>query len=259
MATHPPRSLRHEYGLWVENEIELYKDSVPRSVLLKLGDEAVASLEAQSQLFFTEILIWEEVDRIIAKRLRIPAFTTWRRRRLKQIAELRKPEHWGLAADAPMVRAISHASERHVLVARPGDEGSALYLAANGCEVTAVADGEDEIERVLSAAHAAGLESRLRLRPDGLAGWAPDDRPLAAVVCTAAAFAGLCPEERARAIDLLQGATEDGGVHLVETIVAGQGLLTLDELRTRYRGWQISVERHGGGAGRSFLARKGVA
>lgn len=259
MGTHPPRSLRHEYDLWVENEIENYKDSVPRSVLLKLGDEAVASLEAQSQLFFTEILIWEEVDRIIAKRLRIPAFATWRKRRLKQLAELRKPEHWGLRPDAPMVRAISHATDGHVLVARPGDEGSALYLAANGCEVTAIADGEEEIERVLSAAHAAGLESRVHPQRDGLARWAPDDRPLAAVVCTAAAFSGLSPDERARVIALLQGATEDGGVHLVETIVAGQGALTLDELRSRYRGWQISVERPAGEKGRSFLARKGAA
>lgn len=42
-----PRSLKHEYGLYVENEIEVYKDSISRTALLKIGDEAVASLQSQ--------------------------------------------------------------------------------------------------------------------------------------------------------------------------------------------------------------------
>jgi hypothetical protein len=37
-----PRSLKHEYELYVEREIEDYKDSIPRSAILKIGDEAVA-------------------------------------------------------------------------------------------------------------------------------------------------------------------------------------------------------------------------
>ena len=49
--------------------------------------------------------------------------------------------------------------------------------------------------------------------------------------------------DRARVIELLQSATLDGGVHLVETIVAGQTALTIEELRSQYRGWSISVER----------------
>ena len=40
----PTRSLKHEYELFVEQEIENYKESVPRSVLLGIGDEAVSSL-----------------------------------------------------------------------------------------------------------------------------------------------------------------------------------------------------------------------
>ena len=59
-------------------------------------------------------------------------------------------------------------------------------------------------------------------------------------------------------IGLLQSATRDGGVHLVQTIVAGQNALTLEELRTRYRGWDMSIERKAG-APVSFLARKGAA
>ena len=39
-----PRSLKHEYELFVENEIETYKDSLPRSALLKIGDEATMTI-----------------------------------------------------------------------------------------------------------------------------------------------------------------------------------------------------------------------
>ena len=79
--------------------------------------------------------------------------------------------------------------------------------------------------------------------------------PLTAVVCTPAAFAGLSPEERLHAIEVLQSATRDGGVHLVETIVAGQVALSVDELAERYAGWEVSVE-NGLGASPTFVARK---
>ena len=72
MAQRPTRSLKHEYELFVEQEIENYKESVPRSVLLSIGDEAVAELSADTQFALTELLLCEEVDRIIVKRLRLP-------------------------------------------------------------------------------------------------------------------------------------------------------------------------------------------
>jgi len=69
----PTRSLKYEYELFVEQEIENYKESVPRSVLLSIGDDAVSALSAEPQLALTELLLCEEVDRIIVKRLRLPA------------------------------------------------------------------------------------------------------------------------------------------------------------------------------------------
>ena len=59
MATphRPTRSLKHEYELFVEQEIENYKESVPRSVLLCIGDDAVASLSAAPQFALTELLL----------------------------------------------------------------------------------------------------------------------------------------------------------------------------------------------------------
>lgn len=87
MARPVPKSLKQEYDTYVEEEIENYKDSLPRSALLKIGDEAVAAMREQAQFILTELVVWEEVDKIIKKRLRIPSYNTWRRRKLKNQEE----------------------------------------------------------------------------------------------------------------------------------------------------------------------------
>jgi len=250
------RSLKHEYELYVEREIEDYKDSIPRSAILSIGDEAVAKLRTQEQVAFDELVLCDEVDRIITVRLRLPTYATWKRRRLKLLAKYRRPEHWGLRPDAPLVRAIPAGSESRVLVSGPRVSDSALYLAANGCTVTTVGDAPDVIERVMSAAEAVGLASQVTAFASPLTEWAPDG-PLTAVVVSPAAFDGLSITDRARVIEILKRATLDGGVHLVETIVAGHAALSIDELRSQYRGWSISVEP-GESAATTFLARKAV-
>jgi hypothetical protein len=250
-------SLRYEYELYVEQEIEIYKDSVPRSSILRIGDEAVAFLREREQPEFDELVIWAEVDKIIRRRLRIPSYATWRRRRLKLLAQYRTPEHWGMAPDAPLVREIVADNESRVLIAGVRQEGPVLYLAARGCRVTALEEDEESMERVVAAAGQVGLNSRVDSLPVGLDSWAPD-APLNAVVCTPAAFAHLTPAQRASVIELLKSATMDGGVHLVETLVAGQAALSDEELRAQYYGWDISIVRDEL-ANRTFLARKNVA
>jgi hypothetical protein len=254
MNSRPTRSLRHEYALYVEVEIENYKESIPRSVLLSIGDEAVSSLATQPQLALTELLLCEEVDRIIFRRLRLPTYQTWRKRRVKVLEELRRPEHWGLRADDVLVRAFPQSGEGHMLLAGADDEGSALYFAANGCDVTAVSPEVEMLERVLDAAQRAGLSERVHGYVADLASWMPE-RQLTGVIVSPAALAGLTPTQRARVIGLLQSATLDGGVHLVSTIANGKRALNVDELRTRYEGWMVSVEPS---ADKStvFLARK---
>lgn len=251
------RSLKHEYELYVEREIEQYKDSLPRHALLSIGDEAVAALRQQSQFVLTELVLWEEVDRIIMRRLRIPAYPTWRRRCFRMLEQYRQPEHWGLGPESPLVRTIQPESDSRVLVAGEAAERAALYLAARGCDVTAVELTADGLGRVLSAAEAAGLTQRVRGCATGIEHWTPDG-PLNAVVCTPAAFNGLTSAERKQVIELLQHATTDGGVHLVETLVAGQEAMSVAELRDRYAGWEISIERDGAQSN-SFVARKGAA
>ncbi len=255
MAQRPSRSLKHEYSLYLEREIEDYKESVPRSVLLTIGDEAVRMLAAAQQFALTELLLCDEVDKIIFRRLRLPGYDTWRRRRVALLAEMRRPEHWGLRPDDIVVRAVQHvAAESRVLVAG-SIETPALYLAANGCDVTAL-DAPEAVERVMSAAELAGLGDRVRASADALMSFTPDE-PLTAVLYTPAAFAGVRASDRARVIAVLQSATTDGGVHLVQTIAAGKRTpVSIPELRRRYAGWEVTVDDS---SPTTFLARKSVS
>ena len=250
-----PRSLKYEYELFVEQEIEGYKESVPRSVLLRIGDEAVGVLQAQQQLAMTEMLLVAEVDQIIRQRLRLPSFRTWCRKRLKALAEFRRPERWGLRPDGIVARTMPMLADGHVLVAGTAEEGPAMFLAANGCAVTAIEPAEEVMERVMHAAVEVGIAGRVRGFVGDVAGWTPD-RPLNAVICAAAAFAGLTDAERAEAIALLQRATTRGGVHVMQRR-AGEAdeAPSIAELAASYDGWQISLE-HGGDAVATLLAKK---
>lgn len=255
MANRPARSLKYEYELFVEEEIENYKESIPRAALLGIGDEAVASLGEQAQFALTELLLAQEVDRIIFRRLRLPSYQTWRRRRLKLLREMRRPEHWGLQADDLVVRAVRPTGEARVLVAGLAAEASALYFAANGCDVTAVSNEADVVERVLAAASAAGLGERIHAQRADWSAWAPD-AVLDAVIVSSNALRDLTAAQRTRVIKLLQGATADGGIHLVQAADTQLRSLTLRELERRYEGWSLSFEKDG--SSEMLLARKEV-
>lgn len=257
-STHPQRSLRHEYELYVEEEIEKYKESLPRSALLGIGDEAAKGLAADQQIGLTELLLWEEVDRIIRKRLRLSSYRAWRRQRVKLIAEMRRPEHWGLQPDDAVVSALRAGADSRVLVAGARDERSALYLAALGCEVTTIDTAQDALERVLDAAYEAGLGERVHAQIADLSSWSPP-APLSAVVCAPAALGDLTAAQRSHAIEVLQRATAHGGVHLLHTAEAADPRrVPIDELRVQYGGWEVSVESFRG-APDTFLARKSLS
>ena len=252
----PQRSLKHEYELFVEREVENYKDGVPRGVLLAIGDEAVVALEAQPQMALTEVMLCGEVDRIIASRLGLPPFRVWRRRHLKALQEYRRPEHWGISPNAPLVRAIAPAAESHVVIAGAEEPGPALYLAAHGCAVTAVEGHHAAIDRVMSAAEAANLTQHVRGCLTDLRSWEPD-APLDAVVYSPTVFDGLDVRERDRVISRLQRATTHGGVHLIQT-AAGAASALFESLNAQYSGWRTLVEQQGDSLS-TFLAHKALA
>ncbi len=255
-----PRSLRHEYDLFVENEIELYKESISRTTLLKIGDEAVASLHSQPQFAMNELLLCDEVDKIIRKRQRIPSYSTWRKKelkRLKEFEDFRRPERWGVRADSALATEVHLPAESRVLVAGSSAANAAKYLAAQGFSVMAIDGSTSIVESSLNPEEAALLSGKIEALPVELKEWAPD-QPLNAVVCTPAAFAGLSASERQKVIEVLKSATRDGGVHLVDTIIASHAEPSLSELKKSYKGWTISIVDDGT-TSRSFLARKDTA
>lgn len=246
------QSFATEYARYVEREVEAYKESIPRSALLAIGDEAVRRLESETQIALTELVLVEEVDRIIARRLRLPSFRVWRTRREKTLLELRRPETWGLSRESCLAREVAVAADAHVVVAGDAQHGQALFLAAHGCRVTTMHDEPALVERVLEAAQEAGLGAYVH----GLVGTLGDFEPgvpLAAIVYSAKALGRLDPERQVRIMAAWQRATREGGVHVVDPRD-----LSLEELQSRYAGWQVSVERDAAGESR-FLARKVAA
>lgn len=257
MAPRPQRSLRHEYELFVEQEIEGYKDSVPRNALLSIGDEAVSNLRAREQLALDELLLCDEVDRIIAKRLRIPSYDTWRKRRLKDLEAMRRPERWGLSADDPVVRATTPNEPGRVLVAGAPGSAAPLYLAANGHRVTTLAREASVVARVLSDAEAAGVAERIDGQVIDLRKWIPK-ATYGLVVLSPQAIAGLSRIECDKVINALQDATAAGGLHVVDFLGTTRTPVAEAELRERYAGWEISTAGAPAGPG-SFIAKKGAA
>jgi len=73
-------SLRRAYLEWVEEQIEEFKETVPRTDLLRLADEVVEELCVTNggQYQLTELLLWEAVDRKIFRLLDLPGYRGWR-------------------------------------------------------------------------------------------------------------------------------------------------------------------------------------
>lgn len=256
------QSLKHEYELYIEREIETFKDSVSRSALLAIGDEAVAALGAEAQTTLTEVVVWQEVDRLIAGRLKLPAYATWRRRRLRRLAELRRPERWGFSPDGVVACALRAAAGDHVLLAGGARaEDTTLFSAALGCHVTALTPEPESLERVFAAADEAGVGSQVRGCVCDLGGWEPDV-PLRVVVCAPDALAGLATGARGEAIHGLRRATPPGGVHLMLPAPGTWATpVSLDEWRSWYPGWTVSTEGWLAGAsdeGHTYVARRSV-
>ena len=79
MGSESPRSLRRAYVEWVEEQIEEFKERIPRSHILAIADEVVNELrvDAEGQYQLTEILLCNAIDRRIFRMLRLPGYRAW--------------------------------------------------------------------------------------------------------------------------------------------------------------------------------------
>jgi hypothetical protein len=236
----PTRSLKHEYATYVDIEVDHYKDSISRTALLKLADDAVAAMSAGDQLQLNELLLVDAVNELIMRRLKIPHYDKWRRTRLKVLEQFRRAEHWGMTATQHLVDAVRPQEHPHIVVAGPHVEERTLYLAAHGAHVTALGELDDEelVAKVIAAAARAGLSAQVVGCADGLDAWSPPV-PVRAVIWHAQVLDALPVERRARVLARLQNATAAGGVHYIEGVpTEARATASIRSLLANYPGWQ---------------------
>ncbi|HXQ27988.1 MAG TPA: hypothetical protein VN848_01865 [Gemmatimonadales bacterium] len=255
----PLRSLKQEYEEFMLQRIEEYKNALSRDAILSIGDEAIRELEmnAGGQYLLTEVLLLEHVDRVIARRLRLPSFPRWRRRHRTLRLAQREPTHWGLDHSAPVV-ALARRLE-------PGDEvvvigaaalAGALFLAAHDAEVFLLDQEIGAIEAAEGRAVSEQLAGRFHALVIQLGNWLPDVGP-DVVVIDPRALAAVRARDRTATLADLTARTRPGGVHLVLAAPAAGGVIPLapTALESHYRGWEITKHKRGGRSA-GFLATK---
>ncbi len=258
-----PRSLRQEYDEFIEQRIEEYKDTLPRDELLEIGDEAMAELQRGQQLQLSELVLTEQVDAIIRRRLKLPSFRRWRERHLPLRLAQKEPSHWGLAPQEPIVALADRVADGDgVLVVGAGDGAPALFLAARGAHVTVVDPDIAAVEGLETRSAAEALGRRIECFVEPLAAWCPRHSCVACVI-EPSALVDLTTAERVAFVGRLQSATEPLGRHVVmpSLLVGGAraAALSSDAFRVLYNEWM--VPRPPVGAGRraknvGFIAQR---
>jgi len=86
MSMVSPRSLRRAYLEWVEEQVEEFKDVIPRSRLLAIADQVVDELRLArgGQYQLTEVLLCDAMNRHLFKLLKLPGYRAWCEQRATQ-------------------------------------------------------------------------------------------------------------------------------------------------------------------------------
>ena len=79
MSATSPRSLRRAYLEWVDEQVEEFKDSIPRAQLLAIADQVVTELRVTQggQYQLTELLLCHAMDRYLKRMLKLPGYRAW--------------------------------------------------------------------------------------------------------------------------------------------------------------------------------------
>jgi len=246
-----PPSLKQQYQEFVMQRVEAFKNSMSRDELLRLGDEAVSEMQAtiEGQFMLTEVLMVDQVDRLIIKRLRLRSYARWREQYLTLRAAQREPMHWGVDPSSPVARILPRLEPGDsALVFGSGAEPATYLLAAHDVAVHFVAANIGTVERVESRMASESLGSQFQalvVQVGGrLAAFVP---PFQLAVIDATELTPLDPDARRAVLEQIQALTEPGGVHAV---LPARGLAP-HAFRTMYEGWnEEEGERPAAGRGR---------
>jgi len=114
MSHESPRSLRRAYLEWVEEQVEDFKDAIPRSRLLAIADEVVEELRLSrgGQYQLTEILLCDAMNRYLFRLLKLPGYRAWCQQRATDREEPREARVIAFRdiAPAPTVVAVRTAA-----------------------------------------------------------------------------------------------------------------------------------------------------
>ena len=258
-ARRPPRSLKQEYQEFLLQRIEEYKNILAREQLLEIGDEAVRELEdsAAGQYLLTEVLLLEHVDRIIARRLRLPSFPRWRQKHRALRAAQRAPTHWGLEPDGALVTGVRRLEPGDLaVVIGAAALPAALFIAAHEAEVFFLEHDLAVVEGAESRAVNEQLAGRFQALVITLGGWLPDVAP-SMVVIDPGALASARVRDRDALVAALQARTRPGGVHVVLPSPSASEVIPLapEALQAHYGDWEITRRRRAK-AGAGFTATK---
>jgi hypothetical protein len=257
-AARPSRSPKQEYQEFILQRIEEYKNAIPREELLQIGDEAVRELQAsaQDQYLLTEVLLLEHVDRIIARRLRLPSFPRWRQKHRALREAQREPTHWGLDHAHPIVPWAPRLEPGDlVVVVGAAALAEALFLAAHDIEVFLVDQDLGAVEAAEGRAVTEQLAGALQALVINFGSWFPDLSP-SLVVLEPSSLADLRAKDRSALIADLQSRTRSGGVHIILSAGASREVIPLapEALQALYNGWQLQRNRRSKRSG--FTATK---
>jgi hypothetical protein len=251
----PLPSLRQQYQEYVLQRIETYKNSLGRTKLMELGSEAAAEMQdsCEGQFLLTEVLMQEAVDRLIVKRLKLPAFSRWRQQYTRLRRAQREPTHWRLEPDCALAALLPRIEPEDVtLVVGPAAEPAAYLLAAYDALVTFIAADLGAVERVESGLANEGLASSADCFFVQPGCWLPDfGAALDLVVIDVASMGEIDPVSRGSFLSQLQELTAAAGVHV---LMPGNRGLAPEALLSAYDGWErdeVARSRRRGSARRS--------
>ncbi len=249
------RSLRQEYGEFILQRIEEFKQQISRKELLAIADEAVQELErgANDQLVLTEVLMLEHVDRLIMHRLNLPAYRRWRDRHLKLRRAQQQPTHWGLDHDTPLLELARRVDiEGEALVVGARAASAAFFLAAHDWPVVFIDQQLATVEAAETRAAAEALASRFDALVVSLGHWFPDVSP-ALTVLDPLTVRGLDGGDRDRFLHTATERTVTGGAHYVLPVDSANDVILLEpeRVKSHYAGWR--VERGERAAGSPWL------
>ncbi|MGB7212928.1 MAG: hypothetical protein WBC97_09880 [Gemmatimonadales bacterium] len=238
-------SPQQRYQEFLVHRIEAYKNSRSRQDLMRLAEEALAvqGASTEGQLFLTEVMMLDCVDRLISKRLKLPTFKTWKQRYGKRAAAQREPAYWGVADTHPVATLLSRCEPAdHALLIGSGTEALAPLLAAHDVEVTFLAGSLPVVERVERLAVDESLAGALEAfvvqvgRP-----WLPPaERPTQIVVLDAGEVGALGETDLRSFVVALQDRIAEIGAHV---LLGPSGRIS--ELRSWYPGWRHSPSVEG--------------